>query len=451
MLEIRNFLEITLILTIFSLLLFRKITLFQAYVFFIPFFGIDYDVGVRYTISQLTLLLLNASFFITVVTNTHLLKLKGLNRSVMLFLLYAFISAFLLSKFVIDFIPTQNPGFLRNEGRYISQIINYSLLFSVFYIAYYHIKLLNDVYTLLKFFILGLVVTSLIGFSQEIIYILTGIDITPLKGGENGIRQAAIFDYFGLPMIRINSLSGEPKSLGMYATIGIIFIQTCNTLQIKIIKRQNIFYVLFFIILILTLSTSGFLLLAILWILSEIILRYFKLMPRISVGKFFSWIVVGILIIAFYEPLDNIINDRVTERDKIEDWDAVVLEGLKENPQYLVFGSGLGNIHNIAAPYIGRFENLGFMENNIFTAKSGYLRIISECGFVGFLLFLIFNAQIIINAFHSYNKYRQTVFALFATLSVLAFVAYMARVYVIEFYLLSLAITNVLYKKRANI
>lgn len=451
MLEVRNFLEIALIITIYSLVIFRKINFFQVYAFLIPFFGIDFDLGVRYTISQLTLLLINFSFFITVVTNTHLLKLKGLNQSIVFFLLYAFISAFLLSTFVIDFIPTQNPGFLRNEGRYISQIINYSLLFSVFYIAYYHIKSQSDAFTLLKFLMYGLIVTSFIGFSQEIIYILTGIDITPLEGGESGIRQAAKYDYFGLPMIRINSLSGEPKSLGMYAALGIILIKVLNTLQVKLIKRQNIFFVLFFITLILTLSSSGFLLLAIMWILSEIILRYFKLLPKISVGKFFTWVIMGILIIAFYEPLDSIINDRVTERDKIEDWDAVVLEGLKENPQYLVFGSGLGNIHNIAEPYIGRFENLSFMENNIFTAKSGYLRIISECGFIGFILFLSFNTQIIINTFYSYNNYRLTIFAVFATLSVLALFAYLARTYVIEFYLLIMAITNVLYKKRSSI
>jgi hypothetical protein len=157
---------------------------------------------------------------------------------------------------------------------------------------------------------------------------------------------------------------------------------------------------------------------------------------------------MGIAIVIFSGPLDDIINDRVTDRDKIEDWDAVVLEGLKENPQYLMFGSGLGNIHNIAAPYIDRFENLAFMEENIFTAKSGYLRIISECGFVGFILFFIFNAQIIVSAFYSYNKYRFTVYALFATLSVLALVSYLARVYVTEFYLFIMAIANTLYLKR---
>ena len=114
----------------------KKMTLLQAYAFFIPFFGIDYDIGVRYTISQLTLLLLNMSFFITVTTNTQLLRLKGLNGTIVLFLLYAFVSAFLLSTFVIQFIPTQNPGFMRNEGRYISQIINFSLLYiSLLYIS----------------------------------------------------------------------------------------------------------------------------------------------------------------------------------------------------------------------------------------------------------------------------------------------------------------------------
>ncbi len=448
MLEIRYIIQYLLIGIIALQVIRKKMTLLQAYAFFIPFFGIDYDIGVRYTISQLILFLLNASFLITAFTNTRLLQLKGLNGNVIFFLLYAFVSAFLLSSFVINFIPTKNPGFLRNEGRYISQIINFSLLFSIFYIAYYHIKSLNDVYSLLKYFIYGIIVTSSIGIMQEIVFVFTSVDITPLALDKSNIRTAGSFDYFDIPMIRICSLSGEPKSLGMYATLGIILIHVLNTLQLKLFKRQSLFSVLFIVTLILTLSSSGFILLAILWVLSEIILRYFQLLPRISTAKFFSWIVIGIVIVTFSGPLDDIINDRVTERDKIEDFDAVIIKGLKENPQYIIYGSGLGNIHNIAAPYINQFENLGFMEGSIFVAKSGYLRIISETGVIGFLLFLFFNAQIIVNAFYSYNKYKLTVYALFATLSILALVSYLARTYVTEFYLLMMAIANTLYKKQ---
>jgi hypothetical protein len=449
MLEIRNFLELALIITIFSLVLFRKMTLFQAYAFFIPYFGIDYDIGVRYTISQLTLLLLNLHFFVIAASNTKFLKLKGLNGSIVLFLLYAFVSAALLSTFVIEFIPTGNPGFLRNEGRYISQIINYSLIFSIFYIAYYQIKSLNDTYIILKFFIIGIIVTSFIGIAQEIIFIISGIDITPLAGSENWVRQAGSFDYFGLPMIRICSLSGEPKSLGMYAAIGIIILNVCNTLQIKLIKYSSFFTILFYISLLFTLSTSGFVLLGILWLLSELILRYFKLLPTISAGKIFSWIMILIAVVVFAGPLNDIINDRITERDIVnEDFDVVVKTALTEQPQWLVFGSGLGNIHNIAYRYIDRFENIGsYMDDNIFVAKSGYLRILSECGFVGFILFFIFNAQIIINAFLGYNNNKLKIYAIFATLSIIAFVSYLARTYVTEFYLLIMAMANVLNKK----
>jgi hypothetical protein len=420
-------------------------TLFQAYAFLIPFCGIGIDVGVGLTISQITLLGLNILFFIFIFTNTF--ALKGLNGSILFFLMYAFVSAFLISTFVIQYLPEIFPGFLRNEGRYISQIINYSLLFSLFYIVYFNIKSQNDIYLILKFFIIGVVFTSSLGILQEIIYTFTSVDITPL-GVSESFKTGAPFDYFGLPMIRICSLSGEPKSLGMFAVLGIIIIKVLNSLQINLVKRQSLYTILFYITLVLTLSSSGFILLAILWILSEIILRYFQLLPKISTGKIFSWIVIGIVIIAFSGPLNDIINDRVTDRDKIEDFDAVIIESLKKNPQYLVFGSGLGNIHNIAEPYVGQFENLGFMEGSIFVAKSGYLRIISETGFVGFILFLIFNSQIILNAFYSYNKYKFTIFALFATLSVLAFVSYLARTYVTEFYLLMMAIANTLQKKQ---
>ncbi len=452
MLEIKDFLELALIITIFTLVLFRKMTLFQAYAFFIPYFGIGYNVGVRYTISQFTLLLLNASFLITAFSNTKLLKMRGLNGSIIFFLLYAFVSAFLISTFVIEFIPTINPGYLRNQGRYISQIINYSLIFSTFYIFYFHIKSLNDVYNLLKFFMYGLIVTSFIGIAQEITYVLSSIDIAPLEAADNGVRTAGSFNYFGLPMIRICSLSGEPKSLGMFVTMGIIIFKVCNTFQIKLIKYSAFFTLLFYITLIFTLSTSGFVLLGILWVLSEVILLYFQLLPKISAAKFFSWIIIAVTISVFAEPLNNIINDRIVERDIAnEDFDAVVQMALKENPQWLVFGSGLGNIHNIAAKYIDRFENLGaYMDNNIFFAKSGYLRIISECGFVGFILFLFFNAQIILNCFNDYRNSHLSIYAMFVTLSISALISYLARIYLTEVYLFIFAIANVLHKKQLN-
>ena len=448
MLEIRNFFELTLIISIFSLVVLRKINLLQAYAFFIPFYGIDYDVGVRYTISQLILLILNVLFFISIFSKTDFIKLKGLNTSIILFLLYAFVSSFLLSTFLIEFIPTKNSGFLRNEGRYISQIINYSLLFSIFYIIYYNINTKKEVIILLKYFLFGIITISSIGILQEIIYITIGIDITPLYREDYSIRNAAIFNYFGLPLIRINSLAGEPKSLGMFASIGIIILKVLRTLNIKLFNNQFNYSVLFFITLILTLSSSGFLLLALLWVLSEIILRYFKMIPSITIGKFFSWILTGIFIIVFSDSLDNIINDRITEREKIEDFDAVIIESLKYNPKYLVFGSGLGNIHNIAYKYTGQFENLNFMEDNIFVAKSGYLRIISETGIIGFFLFLIFNGQTILSAFVHYYQNKFTIMALFASLSVIAFISFLARTYLTEFYLFTMAATNVLIKKQ---
>jgi hypothetical protein len=156
-----------------------------------------------------------------------------------------------------------------------------------------------------------------------------------------------------------------------------------------------------------------------------------------------------IAVVVFAGPLNDIINDRITERDIVnEDFDVVVKTALTEQPQWLVFGSGLGNIHNIAYRYIDRFENIGsYMDDNIFVAKSGYLRILSECGFVGFILFFIFNAQIIINAFLGYNNNKLKIYAIFATLSIIAFVSYLARTYVTEFYLLIMAMANVLNKK----
>lgn len=444
MLEVRYYIQYSLIAIIAILLINRKFTLLHAYAFFIPFFGIDFDIGVRMTISQIVLLLLNIGLILGVKTKIGIAS-KGWNTWVIIFLLYSFIVSIFLSNYEIDFIQTNNPGFLRNEGRYISQIINFSLWFSIFGVAYGYIKSLSKIYELIKFFLYGILVLAILGFIQQLVFIVSGIDIMPL-----GERTAGSFNYFGVQMIRVCSLAGEPKSFGMYLAIGIVVLKVFDQIGIKIINHSKYISYFFVINLIFTLSTSGFILLAILWVVSELILRFYGISPKISSASFISALFLITALLFFSEPLENILNDRIMERDITnEDFDVTVKNFLLDNPEWLTFGSGLGNIHNLTQEYIPE-ENLFYMENNISVAKSGYLRIISETGFVGFLFFLIFNLSIIFPMFNKYNLQRSKEYLLLGLLATLGLLCFLARGgYLIEAFLFFLSIAYVIQKKKA--
>ena len=59
---VRNYIELIFILTVLYFVIFKKLTLVEAYVLVTPFYGIDYEVGLRLTLSQIVLLLLNIRY-----------------------------------------------------------------------------------------------------------------------------------------------------------------------------------------------------------------------------------------------------------------------------------------------------------------------------------------------------------------------------------------------------
>lgn len=119
---------------------------------------------------------------------------------------------------------------------------------------------------------------------------------------------------------------------------------------------------------------------------------------------------------------------------------------LSKFPEYLFFGSGLGNIHNLAFPYI-RTENLYYMKGNIFVAKSGYLRVISELGLLGFCLFSLMTYSIFRKLNYVKNIYTgelQKIIKSMQFVIIIVFIAYMSRSYVFGEFILFLAMANVL-------
>jgi len=342
----------------------------------------------------------------------------------------------------IKFIHTSNPGYLRNEGRFISQILVFSLYFSIFFVITNFIRKFSDLRNLVKYFLLGVFVLAVLGVFQELLFVLARIDFLPL-GSYGHPRTASEFSYFGVTMIRICSLAGEPKSFGMFLAIAIVILRMSNKLNRPFFRNQRVYIFGLLGLLVLTLSTSGFLMLVILIVISEVFMRFY-IKGSLNRTTVLSSIILISFIAYFSKPLEDIMQERIFGRDLTnEDFDVTINNFLKDNPEWLVFGSGLGNIHNLAAPYMP-VESEFYMQDTIFIAKSGYLRILSETGAVGSFLFIIANLVIIFKCLRFYRKTKLKELLFYGILSILLFIAYLARGnYVIEIYLLILAIANV--------
>jgi hypothetical protein len=105
----------------------------------------------------------------------------------------------------------------------------------------------------------------------------------------------------------------------------------------------------------------------------------------------------GLAIVTYWLhlPVVDLVAARTIERFSasefgfLDDFDAAVVSYLVGHWTPLLFGVGLGNIHLFADSYLAQHTAL-FAGGTSFVAKMGLLRIVSETGIIGGLLFLFF-------------------------------------------------------------
>lgn len=375
------------ILAVFLIYKFFKkdFNLFSILIFVIPFHTWKYNIGLNLTVYQIVI-------FIMIIAAIY--KSKNLfyfgNKYIIFFLFYAMINSSLLSFYFIDDFR-QLGGFFRSEGRFIAQIILLLITFSMIPLAFNFIKNNDDIYKYFKIYIYGLITLVILGWIQFIIFKLTHVDIFPL-GAIAGLSHSGMWGYDGITIFRMSSLAGEPKTFSISLVIGFFIISIFNRYNFYFFKYDLILKYLFLFTSFATLSTSGIVLFIILYIalwFYQIIKSDKKIVIKKNIfSTLIIFSIIGILIFQYWDFISLIIEKRIFERDVLsEDFDAPIQKLLVIFPEYLFFGLGVGNAHNFAFPYIAE-ENLFYMEHNIFVAKSGYLRIISELGLIGFILFI---------------------------------------------------------------
>lgn len=433
MLIYKELFTLLIILFLIYKLLKKEYDLFSLLLFIAPFTAISFQLGISLTLYQIFL-------FIALFLYIFQGKVKLNNQFIYYFIFYSIITTLFISNFIIDkYLDLGN--YLQSEGRFITQIILLILNFSIVFIAFKYIKNKEDVYKYLKIILLSMIFLSILGWLQFIIYHLKGVDIFPI-GIRNGLAISGIEQT--LNIFRISSLAHEPKGLSVFLTIGFFILYVLNKNNIRIFKYDFLIKLLFVLTIIATLSTSGMVLFCLLLVIISIWDIKHNLL---NLRKIIIYIVLSLFIVIFYDIIYEIVKIRILDRGlSSEDFDAPIQIFLSKFPEYLFFGSGMGNIHNLAESFIPT-QYLHYMKNQIFVAKSGYLRLISEYGLIGFLLFstIIFYIQRRLKTTSSVDLDKSL-----REILILVFIAYLARTYAYELLIIIIAITNVSINLKDN-
>jgi hypothetical protein len=286
--------------------------------------------------------------------------------------------------------------------RSLGQIVWYLLRFAPLLVLPAVLSRMEQGMAVARVYLASLAVLALVGFAQIAVWSATGVDIAPIGavaevlGGSSDVRHG-YFLAFGRRWLRMSSFGGEPKGLGQSLAVGLLLLQAGSLLKTKSLERITGLWVLFFLAMVATASTSALYV----WSGGTIVLVGYLAVSRpagrasvplyaLALVGFCTLVVTGAASAAGITPTEfgDVLAARTVERRLIPDFDLAVWGFLLDHPAWGIVGVGLGNIHAYASDYIPEFARR-YMENSIFVAKSGYLRILSEVGLVGLLLFLI--------------------------------------------------------------
>ena len=430
------------------MLITKKYNLLHVLVFVLPFLSWFYNIGLNLTMFQIIILII-----ITVnIISTSLGKPKNLfhiqNNYVNVFIFYSIIVTLYMSNYIIEDFQ-QLGGFFRSEGRFLSQIILWLIYFSLIPIVYNYIKSSESIFDYLKVYLNAIILLILLGWIQYFVYKTSGTDIFPLMLYNDGSAKSGIWQYMGSGLFRISSLGGEPKGFAQSLIMAFFIIHIANKFNYNFFKYDFFLKIIIVVTIFMTLATSGFVLFTIL-----LIVYYFSLLflglARIRLNLKTILISLTLIFSTTYminkniDFFSSVLSERVLDRNiGSEDYDQPIQDFLLDKPQYSIFGSGMGNIHNLAEKYISS-EYKHYMGNTIFVAKSGYLKLISELGFIGLFIFLLINFFLVKSLLLQYKSSNNSIYVIISILLLLLSLGFLARVYLISFYFLILSFSILL-------
>ncbi len=380
-------------------------------IFLAPWQGLGADFGLRVTAHQIFLFMLLVFSLMRVrVFGWDITQVRS--RSLALaFVGYAVVWSLAQWPLLPD-AAIAGGGMRAPKVRALVQIFMFLFTISPVFIAPMAFKTSRDLIRAGKVYVWSAVSLAIVGWVQLAVWYFTGWNPTPiglmdsLLGGMAEAREG-MFEVASLPIYRMNSLGGEPKDLGASLVVALVLIQTVLLFGRNSTHRLKAVVVWAFLVVsaAATMSTTALYL----WILGTVAVVAGKAIVALrsarrqrSVGAIIAGCVSLLLLFgasaSYLASSDESVQDELSvsgiiyartvgrESNLLEDFDEAIIGYLADNPGRLLFGVGLGNVHLHADSYLAP-DSADFASSTAFSAKAGYLRLVSELGLAGFFLF----------------------------------------------------------------
>ena len=383
-------------------------------VFLIPWGALYTDFGLWVNAYQIMMLALLLCTFARSLQPGWTGVPMAAGRLLALLLLWALLTSLLQVARVPD-VALKTTGLRGPTTRAIIQMAMYTFSMSPMLLVLLWVRSTDALAAMARTYVLSALLLAVIGWLQLVVWVGTGTNPMPVDffntwvGGQSTLREGVV--QFGkINVFRMNSFAGEPRTLGGALVYAMLIIQAVGAISTAVPRRKLVALWLFLAVsTIATLSTSAVLIWSIGSIVQFPLARLFGVRLRVSGPRIA--LMLGAVMLPFGLaaaaieasgfPIFDLLAQRTIERidasGAVEDFDLAIISYFQAHPLDSIAGVGLGNAHLYAQRYIDP-EFQWYALGGVFTAKTQYLRLISEIGFIGLGLFLLWYLVLLIDA-----------------------------------------------------
>lgn len=296
-----------------------------------------------------------------------------------------------LNSFFWPSFETNSQGFAySNEGRWLVQLFLFVLGISLVLFLVRYIRSWTDVDKILSITLLSMLLMAICGLY---VYVAQryGLPFPSIARADGlGTKSEITTDVLGLKVVRAYSLSGEPKGLASDMILGItllLFVPLQNKGYLVRKFRSMPIFLLMLLVLFLTYSTAGLVILPLAACLAGFILVMTRLEAS-AVGYVALFSILAGLVFTFTnfgEHIGNVITDRLFNRVNESGLNSFAEDAIEivwsNNPLRLLFGAGLGG----ANFYIREVDSFTYAGK--IAAPRGIYGFLADKGLVGLFLY----------------------------------------------------------------
>lgn len=427
----------------------------------IPFRALEVEIGLSIQVSELLMMLLVARHFLCGRIRPSTLPAFS---ALVIFMLLAVAAAVATMEFGPDVPAFAGGGVMRNGyGRVVTTFCKAMLLFAVVVLITSNRKTI-DPFLLLKAYVYSCVCLALLGLVQIAVFITQGVDIFPIAMFQaSDAARSAIVSIHGQDYLRVCSLGGEPKGLGQALAVALCILWIfADSFAI----RRSLFLLMcgtLLTVTVLTSSASAFI--TLLLVAGFIYVFSRKLVAFNEWGvKMTLTIIAAILVTTFYcfaaftdtlstaefAQFDSYIDSlvfKVTDRIKLGDTDALVMESFVDCPFGLTFGRGLGLVHHYAHSFVPKRMEY-YLQGQLIVPKSGIAYFVGYGGVLGlFFIIRLFSGMIPVRSIRSHrsSKMPATLMRGMQALSFGLFATLLLRLYARDIIWITMACVSVIH------